>query len=171
MYPKLKNIIITLLVSYGFSIVAANAQSVQLLGDFKDWSAYSASTGNAKLCFVLSKPKNISPKPENYQQSYIYLTHRPNENIRAEFNFIAGSKFAPETMAKIIIGAKSYELFTKDDAAWLANRELGKELAGQMRAGASMKIIATTSDNVEITQTFSLSGVTAASRAIDRACN
>ncbi len=158
----------TILVA--ISLSGAQAQSVQSLGDFKDWSAYSTSQSNGKLCFVISKPKTVKPEPENYEQSYIYLTNRPAENILHEFNAVAGFTFAPDSEAKLIIGNQSYELFTKDDAAWLANKDLSDKVADQMRAGASMDIEGITKDNVKVVQTFSLSGVTAASRAIDRAC-
>ncbi len=158
-------------VAFAFSSVTAKAQSVQLLGDFKDWSAYSTSQGSGKLCFILSKPENVSPEPENYTQSYLYLTHRPSENIRNEFNFIAGFEFASEAQAILKIGAESYDLFTKADAAWLADRDLSKKVAGQMRAGSKLIIESMSNNNVKISQTFSLSGVTAASRAIDRECN
>ncbi|MCF6344373.1 MAG: invasion associated locus B family protein [Devosiaceae bacterium] len=168
---KLVQLISTGAILIALSFTGAQAQSVQLLCDFKDWSAYSTSQSNGKLCFVLSKPKSVTPEPENYEQSYIYLTHRPSENIKYEFNFVAGFTFAVKSEAKLIIGGQSYELFTKDDAAWLADREKSKDVAGQMRAGSSMNIAGMTKDNINIVQTFSLSGVTAASRSIDRACN
>ncbi len=153
------------------SVSASMAQSVQLLGDYKDWSAYSSAQSSQKLCFVISKAKNVNPKPEGFTQSYLYLSHRPDENIKNEFNFIAGHEFAPESEAKLIIGGQTYDLFTKGDAAWLSDIAQTNNVAGQMRAGSILTIEGITKDNTKITHTFSLSGVTAASRAIDRECN
>jgi len=42
----------------------AAAQSVQALGEFRDWNAYSASDGTGQVCFALSKPTDVSPPPE-----------------------------------------------------------------------------------------------------------
>ena len=42
---------------------AASAQSVTLIGAFKDWSAYSASDGAGAVCFAMSKPTDVSPFP------------------------------------------------------------------------------------------------------------
>ena len=36
------------------------AQSVQQIGEFKDWTAYSASEGAGAVCFAMSKPTDVS---------------------------------------------------------------------------------------------------------------
>lgn len=153
------------------SVTAVQAQSVRLLGDFRDWSSYSANESNGKLCFVLSKPQDVRPAPSGYTQSYLYLTHRPAEGVRSEFNFVAGYDLAPERAPRLIIGERSFDLFVDAGAAWLDDPALAGDVAGSMRAGSSMTINVTAADGTEVTETFSLSGVTAASRAIDRACN
>lgn len=153
------------------STAIASAQSVRLLGDFRDWSAYTTSQGAGKLCFVLSKPQNVSPQPDGFTEAYLYLTHRPGESLRNEFNFVAGYELAPETAARVTIGGANYDLFVESDAAWLDDPAQSDNVAGSMRAGSSMSIQTTTAQGVAVTQTFSLSGVTAASRAIDRECS
>lgn len=150
--------------------VGAQAQSVRLLGDFSDWSAYTTSEGAGKLCFVLSKPQDVRPEPEGYTASYLYLTHRPGEGISNEFNFVAGYTMAAETPAVVKIGSSAYDLFVEADAAWLEDPAQSEDVAGHMRAGANLVIETTTDAGVAVTETFSLSGVTAASRAIDREC-
>lgn len=152
------------------SVTGAQAQSVRLLGDFSDWSAYAARDTSGQMCFVLSKPKDVRPSPEGYTQSYLYLTHRPAEGVRHELNFVAGYELAPERAPTVRIGGQSFELFVDQGAAWLDNTALTETVAGNMRAGSSMTINVTTADGTEVTETFSLSGVTAASRAIDREC-
>ncbi len=163
-------VLLSLFFTFTLFLSAATAQPVQLLGDFKDWSAYTTSQASAKLCFILSKPKNIRPKPANYTQSYLFLSHRPSENIRYELNLIAGFKFHEDSQAEIIIGSQSYELFSKDDAVWLADRKQSEKLAGQMRAGSVMTIRGRAENGELIEQIFSLAGVTAATRAINREC-
>jgi len=159
-------------VAAGLAVFSpAQAQSVRLLGDYSDWSAYATSEGASKLCFVLSKPKDVRPTPDGYDEGYLYLTHRPGENIKNEFNFVAGYSFAPETPAVVKIGGNAYDLFVEADAAWLDNPAEADTVAGQMRAGSTLVIEATTDQGVAVAQTFSLSGVTAASRAIDSECS
>ena len=148
----------------------ALAQSVQVLGDFRDWSAFTANDGSGPICFAMSKPKEVSPSPADYSQAYIYVTHRTSEGVRAEFNLIAGFEFAPDSEATAKIGGNVYELYVNGDAAWLADPSEGRTFAGNLRSGSRLVIEGTSALGIKITQTYSLSGATAASRAIDRAC-
>lgn len=144
----------------------ALAQSVQSLGDFRDWSAYSAAEGTGIVCFAMSKPTNVAPAVDGYTQAYLYLTHRPAEGLNNEFNLVAGFDFAPDQPAAVRIGSRSFPLFTQKDAAWLLDAGQSADLAGAMRAGSTLIIEGTTDKGIMVTQTFSLSGATAASRAI-----
>ena len=146
---------------------AADAQSVRLIGDYRDWSAYSASEGAGALCFAMSKPTEVSPTPDGYTAAYLYLTNRPGEGIRNEFNLVAGFNFAPDQPATLSVGGQTFELFTENDAAWLLDPSLGDSLAGAMRAGSTLTIDGTSDRGIKVTQIFSLSGATAASRAIE----
>jgi hypothetical protein len=148
----------------------AFAQSVQVIGTFKDWAAYSASEGAGAVCFAMSKPASVEPQPDGYTQAYLYLTHRPSENVSNELNLVAGFEFAPDQPATLTVGGKSFELFTQKDAAWLLDATQGQSLAGAMRAGQSLVIQGTTDKGILVNETFSLSGATAASKAIDSGC-
>jgi hypothetical protein len=149
----------------------AVAQSVRLLGDFRDWSAYATSDSAGKICFVLSKPTQTDPEPDDYGQAYLYLTHRPTEHIRNELNVIAGYSFSPDSEAELQVGGGSYALFTSNDAAWLLDPAAAQDVAASLRAGTSMVVEGTNERGIKIRQTFSLSGITAASRAIDAECD
>ena len=148
----------------------ASAQSVQVIGTFKDWAAYSASEGAGAVCFAMSKPSTVDPQPDGYTQAYLYLTHRPSENVSNELNLVAGFEFAPDQPATLSVGGKSFDLFTQKDAAWLLDAGKSQDLAGAMRAGQSLVIQGTTDKGILVSETFSLSGATAASKAIDSGC-
>jgi hypothetical protein len=148
----------------------AFAQSVQVIGTFKDWAAYSASEGAGAVCFAMSKPATVDPQPDGYTQAYLYLTHRPSENVSNEINLVAGFEFAPDQPATLNVGGKSFDLFTQKDAAWLLDATQSQNLAGAMRAGTSLVIQGTTDKGILVNETFSLSGATAASKAIDSGC-
>ena len=148
----------------------ASAQSVTLIGTFKDWAAYSASEGAGAVCFAMSKPSDVSPSPDGYTQAYLYLTHRPSENVSNELNLVAGFEFAPDQPATLAVGGKSFDLFTQKDAAWLLDTSQNDSLAGALRSGNSVVVQGTSARGILISETFSLSGATAASRAIDSGC-
>src|SRR3569623_635977 len=148
----------------------ASAQSVQVIGTFKDWAAYSASEGAGAVCFAMAKPATVAPQPDGYTQAYLYLTHRPAENVSNELNLVAVCEFAPYQPATLTVGGKSFDLFTQKDAAWLLDATQGQNLAGAMRAGQSVVIQGTSDKGILVNETFSLSGATAASKAIDSGC-
>ena len=160
---------LVLLLSLG-AAGAAEAQSVQLIGTFKDWAAYSASEGAGGVCFAMSKPSNVDPSPDGYTQAYLYLTHRPAEKVSNELNLVAGFEFAPDQPATLNVGGKSFDLFTQKDAAWLLDTTQNDNLAGALRSGSSVVVQGTSDKGISVTETFSLSGATAASRAIDAGC-
>jgi hypothetical protein len=149
---------------------AATAQSVRLIGEYRDWSAYSAVEGTDTICFAMSKPREVVPTPDGLTDAYLYLTHRPAENINHEFNLVAGFSFATDTTATVSVSGQSFDLFTENDAAWLLDPAQNDDLAGAMRAGTALVIDATTDKGIKVQETFSLSGATAASRAIDGEC-
>ncbi|MHB1103962.1 MAG: invasion associated locus B family protein [Devosia sp.] len=159
------------IVAFGvFCSLPASAQSVRLIGDFRDWSAYATSEGAGALCFALSKPRDINPIPDGYTEAYLYLTNRPAESIRNEFNLVAGYAFAPDSPATVTISGQSFDLFTEKDAAWLLDPAQSDSLASAIRAGSSLVIEGTSDKGIRIAQTFSLSGATAASRALESDC-
>jgi|SRR6185437_2071010 hypothetical protein len=148
----------------------ALAQSVKSIGSFHDWSAYSAASGNGQICFAMAKPTEVSPSPDGYTQAYLYLTHRPSQQITNEFNLVAGFAYATDQPATLTVAGQTFKLFTKDDAAWLDDPTQNDTLAGAMRAGSTAVIDATSDKGIKVRETFSLSGATAASKAINGNC-
>lgn len=146
---------------------SAAAQSVRLIGDYRDWSAYSASEGAGALCFALSKPKEVAPTPDGFTAAFLYLTNRPAEGIRNEFNLVSGFSFAPDQPATVTVSGQAFELFTENDAAWLLDPAQNDNLASAIRAGSTLVIDGTSQAGIKVQQVFSLSGATAASRAIE----
>jgi hypothetical protein len=145
----------------------AMAQSVKLLGEYRDWTAYTATESTGPVCFALSKPTEVTPSPDDFTEAWLYLTNRPSESVRNELNVVAGFTFAADTSATATVGGETFELFTDKDAAWLLDPNQNDNLAGALRAGSSVVIEGTSDKGIRITETFSLSGATAASRAIE----
>jgi hypothetical protein len=148
----------------------AVAQSVRQLGVFNNWSAYSAPSGTGEICFVVTKPSSVTPSPDGYSQGYLYLTDRPDEKIANEFNLIAGFKLAADQPASLTVDGHTYPLFVRGDSAWLKDPAQGGNLAGGIRAGASLVVDLVSEQGTRVRESFSLSGATAASKAMSDAC-
>jgi hypothetical protein len=151
-------------------VLPGQAQSVRVIGDFNDWSAYSASEGAGALCFAVSRPTQVTPTPDGFTEAYLYLTSRPAEGLNNEFNLVAGFEFAPDSTATVTVGGQTFELFTQGDAAWLQDAAQSENLAAAIRAGTTLTVEATSAMGIRVTETFSLSGATAASRALESSC-
>ena len=124
--------------------------------------------GCALLCD--DEGQTVEPTPDGYTEAYLYLTHRPADNVANEINLVAGFDFAPDQPAVLTVGAASFDLFTQKDSAWLLDPRQFSNLAGAMRAGSTLVVEGTNAGGVKVNETFSLSGATAASRAIDGGC-
>jgi hypothetical protein len=161
---------IAVVVLSALAVAPALAQSVKQLGVFHDWSAYSATSGTGQICFVVTKPASVTPSPDGYGQGYLYLTDRPDEKIANEFNLIAGFKLAADQPASLTVDGQAYPLFVRGDSAWLKDPAQGGNLAGSIRAGASLVVDLVSDQGVKVRESFSLSGATAASKAMSDAC-
>ena len=147
------------------------AQSVQSLGDYKAWSAFSTVRSATSICFIHSKPISVEPELAEIEQPFFYVTHRPGENVAYEMNLVAGFEFGTDSLATVTIGGSEYSLFTQGDAAWLEDPALSAEMASAMRRGNSMQVEGVNKSGARVTLTFSLSGATASMRKIDASCN
>jgi len=147
------------------------AQSVQSLGEYKAWSAYSTTRSATPICFIHSKPIAVEPELEGMGQPYFYVTHRPSEGRAHEMNLVAGFEFGTDSLADVRIGSHEYSMFTQGDAAWLEDPNQSSEMASAMRRGTTMEFEGVNKQGARVTLTFSLSGATASMRKIDSACN
>ncbi|KRA47914.1 invasion associated locus B family protein [Devosia sp. Root635] len=149
---------------------AASAQQVRMLGEHRAWSSYAANDAAGAVCFAMTKPESIAPTPDGYSQAYIYITNRPAENVTTEFNLVAGFAFQPDSKATVSVGGQVFNLFTQNDAAWLDDAGQSAALASAIRAGSSMVVEGTTAAGIKVTETYSLSGATAAQQSIGSGC-
>lgn len=157
-------------IALGLWSLPAAAQSVRVLGEHNAWSAYATTESEGQICFVLSRPTSTEPGAAVSGDAYFYITHRPAQNIRSEINLVAGYQFAPDAAATLSVGGQNFALFTQDDAAWLADPSQSGAAVQAIRGGSTMTIEGTSLAGQTVRQTFSLSGATAATGAMDGAC-
>ena len=170
MKPGAWRLVGALALTLSFCPAVAEAQSVRQIGSFRDWSAYSAAEGTGHICFAVAKAAEVTPQPDGYTQAYLYLTRRPAENVSNELNLVAGFPLDPDQPATLNVAGQLFNLFARDDSAWLQDTSQTETLAGVMRAGTTAVIDVTTDQGVKVEETFSLAGATAASRALTAGC-
>ena len=154
----------------GAWLFPALGQSVRVLGEHNAWTAYATAESAGQICFVLTRPTATDPTAAGFTEAYFYITHRPAQGIRSEINLVSGYQFEPESTAVLTVGSQTFDLFTQEDAAWMADPSQSETAVQAIRAGSTMSITGTSADGQSVRQSFSLSGATAAGRSMDGAC-
>jgi hypothetical protein len=157
-----------------FGVTAmAPAHSATSIGTFRQWGAYTSSEGGGKMCFVASQPtdKKYSKSINGRDPAFFMVTTIPNKNIRNEASTIIGYPFADNSKVTIKIdGTGTFTMFTDKDSAWIENPAQEPELINAMRKGTRMVVEGTSRRGTISTDTYSLSGITAALEAMAKEC-
>lgn len=150
---------------------AVPAQQAEYIATHRDWHAFQYTENGNQVCYVASQPTR---EEGNYTQRgdvFVLVTHRPAENSRNVISFITGYSFeAGSTVSVEIDNTEQFTLITNNDTAWARDAQADQALVDAMRAGLTMVVEGTSSRGTLTTDTYSLRGVTAALREIDRAC-
>jgi hypothetical protein len=129
------SLVIILLASKTF---ASNPVSI---GTFKDWQVFTATTEQGKICFAQSKPKTRSPKNFKRESSKLFVTFRPQENIKDEVSVTSGHAYKTSSV-KAKSGKNNYSFFSKKNFAWIAEEEREKKFIRLMKKASNIMIIA-----------------------------
>ncbi len=151
-------------------LAAYGQNAPQLLETFRDWEAYKHNANGQDTCYILSKPKTLSPSNRNHGDVFFFVTSRPAEDVRNEVSVLVGYEFQPDSQVTVTVDGRSFAMFTKDDGAWMQSTADEQQLVQAMRAGSNMTVSGTSSRGTSVSYTFSLSGVTAGSNRIAGNC-
>jgi invasion protein IalB len=143
-----------------------------LLGQYGDWGAYAASPGGTKICFALAKPKTSKTEPagRNRDQTYMFISRRPTENVKNEVSVIIGYPFKTSSDATAEIGSAKFAMYTQNDGAWIKNVTEEARMVDAMRKGADLTVKGTSGRGTQSTDQFSLKGLAQALDKIEQEC-
>jgi len=151
---------LTLLCAIAFAAPAfAQATAV---GQHRDWGTYSYQSNNGKVCYVMSVPKLKEPSNLDHGDIFFFVSQKPGQNVAYEPQFIAGYNLQEGSKVTVTVGDRSFTMFTQGKSAWMENAAEEPQLVAAMKAGAEMKVAATSSRGNGTSYTFSLLGLTAA---------
>jgi invasion protein IalB len=145
----------------------AGAQGApKLVGQFGDWGVYVDTSGSGKICYALSQPKSRAPAGLNRDPAYFFISTRTAENVKGEVSVVMGFPLKEGTDATLTVGPASFDLYTRGTGAWVRNVAEETRLVDAMRKGRDLTVKGTSGRGNVTTDTYSLSGISA---AIDRA--
>lgn len=172
MKPVLFAIAAGLAVGWG---AEAMAQSAQNIGVFRDWNAFSSTGASDKVCFIASQPteSKYSQTVSGRDPAFFQVTTVPSQSIRNEASTVVGFTILTTADVTIDIDGTKFRMFldaSQPDTAW-AVPEQEAQLVEAMKKGSRMIVVATSSPRqTVVTDTYSLSGVTAALNKVAEEC-
>jgi len=149
--------------------IPASAQQKNL-GTFGDWTAVSDGSGNKRLCYIGSAPKKAEGKYTTRGDTHFLVTNRPADRVKGEVSVAAGYVYKDGKDAEAEVDGKKFKLFTRGENAWAYDAGSDKAMVGALKSGRQLLVRGTSSRGTTTTDTYSLSGFTAALAAIDKAC-
>jgi Invasion associated locus B (IalB) protein len=142
-----------------------------LLGTFNDWTAHTYKASDTKVCYVVSQPKKSeAARKVKRDPIFFIVTHMPGRKISGEVSTIIGYPFKESATVQLKVDEAEFELFTNGDGAWADTKEKEQKIVAAMKSGKTMLVKGTSWKGTETTDTYSLSGLSAAMESIDVAC-
>ncbi|MFD1695969.1 invasion associated locus B family protein [Roseibium aestuarii] len=149
---------------------AASAQDAKLLEKHKDWFAFAHAGSNGKVCYALSVPTKMLPGDRNHGDVFFFVSTRPGEGVKEEPSFLVGYPFKDGAPVVVDVDGKKFNMFSKNDGAWIDNAATEAQLIAAMKAGREMNVEGESQRGTKTSYAFSLSGITAAITTAENAC-
>ncbi|MDP1557330.1 MAG: invasion associated locus B family protein [Nitrosomonas sp.] len=149
---------------------SAQASDPKKLGEHGDWSAYVFMEGSNKVCYMVSQPQKQEGSYSQRGDVFALITHRPAENSRNVFSYIAGYPYKPGSVVTVSAGNQNFNLFTQGESAWAPDEAMDTRLAQAIQRGNSLVVKGESARGTKTTDTFGLRGSSAAFKAISTEC-
>jgi hypothetical protein len=153
-----------------FAAPRAEAAEPKLLGQYRDWEAYSLKENGQNVCYVASQPTKTKGKYKKRGDIVVLVTHRPARKERDVINFFAGYSFKKGSAVEVKIGGQKFSLFTKADTAWARGEKDERAMVRAMMRGRRMVVTGLSARGTRTADTYSLSGFTRAYKRVSKAC-
>lgn len=148
----------------------AYAQTAKLLQKYDDWQVFLHETKDEKVCFAASAPKDMEPKTAKRGPVFFYLTTWQKDGVRNEVSVKVGYSIKPDSSPVVVIGTDEFQLYPKDDKAFMRDPGDERKLVDAMRKSANMTVKGTSARGTNTTDQYSLKGLSAALKQLETAC-
>ena len=146
-------------------------EKLKSVGKFKDWETFVLLQDGNKTCFAQSIPVVRAPKKLKREPSRLFVSFRPNENIKNEISLTNGYEFKQKAPVSAKSGKKSYDLFSKGRFAWVVDSKDEIKLIMTMKRASRLMIIGNTNKGAQTTDHYSMMGFTKAYNTAKKNCS
>ena len=162
-----KFFIIFILLFFSFNAFANTPRST---GKYKNWESFVAETDQGKICFAQTIPTKRAPGAIQRNQSKLFVTFRPTENINDEVSLTSGHDFKSSSVTASS-GKRKYSFFSQKDFAWLLDDQEEKKFIKLMKSAKDLIVKARTTKGAETTDHYSMMGFTKAYNTAKKSCS
>jgi len=167
---SIKKTLLIIIFSLIFSIANAE-EDLKSLGKFKDWQSFVLLKEGVKTCFAQSIPVVKAPKKLKRDPSRLFVSFRPDENIKNEISVTNGYEFKLKAPVAAKSGKKSFDLFSKGRFAWVVDDKDEKKLISAMKKASRLMIIGNSEKGTQTTDHYSMMGFTKAYNSAKKSCS
>ncbi len=146
----------------------AAAQDQHLLGKFGDWAALVRGDGKSRYCYIVSGPQEASLGSRR-SEIFVLIWHRPGDKQFDVVQTDIGYTFKEGEAVSVEIDGKKWQMFTREGTAWSFDQDQAAIIEA-LRKGKRLTIKGVSNRGNPTTDIYSLSGLTAAHNAINKAC-
>jgi hypothetical protein len=161
-----KFFIIFILIFFSLNAFANTPRST---GKYKNWESFVAETEKGKICFAQTVPTKRAPGAIQRDQSKLFVTFRPSENINDEVSVTSGHDYKSSTVTASS-GKKRYSFFSQQNFAWLLDDREEKNFIKLMKKATNLIVTARTTKGAETTDHYSMMGFTKAYNTAKKTC-
>ncbi len=162
---------------FALAAAPAAAQEIKQLGTFKAWTAWTGSDANGAMCYISASPDDWSPKevngsPVRRSPIHFLVINRKGLGTKNEVQTQVGYPFHPtNSSVTATVDGKTFPMVTEGEAAWLAVEADEATFVEALKAGTKLTVNGTSQKGNKMSDSYSLSGVTAALGEITKACS
>ena len=139
-------------------------------GKYKNWESFVAETDKGKICFAQTVPTKRAPAAIKRNESKLFVTFRPSEEIKDEVSITSGHDYKTSSVTASS-GKRKYSFFSQKDFAWLLDDQEEKKFIQLMKKATDVIVKARTVKGAETTDHYSMMGFTKAYNTAKKTCN
>ena len=165
---ELKKILIfVILILFSTNLYAVSPRST---GKYKNWESFVTETDKGKICFAQTLPSRRAPAAIKRDQSKLFVTFRPSEEIKDEVSLTSGHDYKTSSVTASS-GKRKYSFFSQKDFAWLLDDQEERKFIQLMKKATDVIVKARTTNGAETTDHYSMMGFTKAYNTAKKTCS
>ena len=152
--------LLVILLATAQLLAPPKAAAQELVAVYKHWSLW-CDTKPCKVC-------TITTSPQGGQQNFLLVYVAPNKG--GEVSAVFHKNYKIHSHPDLIIDAKQFELFSKENRAWAIDTTTDKQIIGAMVKGLTAVLSGVAQSGEPIREKFSLVGFSSAWQRANKTC-